>query len=185
MVIGLVATGLMLASCTGIPSPTKELCSDTSSFALPSDWVEVTADSEFSLWAPPGTTYQPIQGIDSFVGEFRAANFTITFDLGRYNLSPDDLWRSRRYRPTRICADEFAGTIALSRVPGGDDEEEHSDKYDIHLLVVTGEQQMPNSEGITFSGGPDSLHMWSWIADDAEAALLTRIYRTVRFAPKR
>ena len=61
----------------------------------PKGWTLLDMDGRFSLYAPPGTAYQPVRGIDSFVGHIDGQGFALDFDYGAYS---DDL-RGMRARP--------------------------------------------------------------------------------------
>lgn len=52
----------------------------------PSTWHSVDTGS-FSVLLPPGWTYEPNQGIDSFIGDFVGDGVTLHFDYGWYSNS--------------------------------------------------------------------------------------------------
>ena len=55
----------------------------------PSTWHSVNT-GPFSVLLPPGWQYQPMQGIDSFVGGFSGDGVTLNFDYGMYGGQPLD-----------------------------------------------------------------------------------------------
>jgi hypothetical protein len=63
------------------------------------------------MWVPPGYTYRPIQGEDSFIGAFEGEQVYVEFDFGWYS----DLTETHRGKPgieeTPITLDGQAGFI--------------------------------------------------------------------------
>ena len=51
----------------------------------PSNWVRVDAGRYFHFFAPPGTVYKPLKGVDSFVGGIEGPGFKLAFDFGPYS----------------------------------------------------------------------------------------------------
>jgi hypothetical protein len=51
----------------------------------PADWVPVDANGKFTFFIPPDMEEQEIQGIDSFVGEYRSNRMRLRFDYGLYS----------------------------------------------------------------------------------------------------
>jgi hypothetical protein len=73
----------LFAACIGV-SPA--LSND-----LGGKWISLSADKAFSLRAPAGSSYQPLQGIDSFVGKFSGPGYELEFDYGIYSNSLGEL----------------------------------------------------------------------------------------------
>jgi hypothetical protein len=46
-------------------------------------WISVQ-NHAFSVLLPPGWVYEPLQGIDSFVGRYHGDGMELVFDYGRY-----------------------------------------------------------------------------------------------------
>jgi hypothetical protein len=49
----------------------------------PPGWV-LMDEKAFSFYAPPDMKPIPVQGVDSFVGEYRGESLTLNFDYGRF-----------------------------------------------------------------------------------------------------
>ena len=78
----LVCTLLAMASsCTPATSDT--------SVSPPSGWVQIDA-REFSFYVPPDMKAVPVQGIDSFVGEYKGESISLDFDYGHWSNRLDD-----------------------------------------------------------------------------------------------
>jgi hypothetical protein len=75
----LIGAALLLFGGTSCSRPQEPVLN------VPKEWKELRAGAAFTLYAPPGTTFRPEQGEDSFVGHFDGTNFTITFDYGAYS----------------------------------------------------------------------------------------------------
>lgn len=75
------------------------------------DWVVVKAGAAFSFEAPPDLKAVPVQGIDSFVGEYRAERFSLQFDYGLYSNSLDDLRSDSRFEREVVIVDGRSAEI--------------------------------------------------------------------------
>ncbi len=61
--------------------------------AAADDWITVKAGKAFTFEAPADIQPIPVQGIDSFVGQYGSARFSLLFDYGAYSNSlggPDE-----------------------------------------------------------------------------------------------
>lgn len=58
--------------------------------SAPPDWQKIDAGGRFTFLAPADLQSKPVQGIDSFVGEYRSHSLTLGFDFGWYSNSLDD-----------------------------------------------------------------------------------------------
>jgi hypothetical protein len=58
---------------------------DGAASSLPADWQQI--GQGFGVMAPPGWTFQPLQGIDSYVGEISGDGMRLQFDYGYYSNS--------------------------------------------------------------------------------------------------
>lgn len=55
----------------------------------PPGWV-LMDEKSFSFYAPPDMRPFPVEGVDSFVGEYHGNSITLYFDYGRFSNSLDD-----------------------------------------------------------------------------------------------
>ncbi len=74
----LFAAGVALAAALAVALP-------TAADEPAKGWVRITAGKAFTFEAPPDTVSVPVQGIDSFVGQYRSASFELDFDYGPYS----------------------------------------------------------------------------------------------------
>jgi hypothetical protein len=87
-----------------------------------SDWVQVSAGSEFSLWAPAGTKFIKRKGIDSFVGEFEGPGFNLRFDYGAYANPLDNDGNAQAYETEDLMVGDNQARLVTSYAPQRDDE---------------------------------------------------------------
>jgi len=59
-------------------------CTPATSVSPPFGWVQIDA-REFSFYVPPDVKAVPVQGIDSFVGEYNGDSISLNFDYGHYS----------------------------------------------------------------------------------------------------
>jgi hypothetical protein len=55
------------------------------------DWITVKAGTSFTFEAPADLKPVPVQGIDSFVGQYANAKFSLMFDYGQYSNRLEEL----------------------------------------------------------------------------------------------
>ena len=130
------------------------------------DWHLLSAGREFTLRAPPGTKFQPLQGEDSFVGEFVHPKFRIGFDYGRWsnNLAGMD---PPRYTAERIVVDGRAGVIKWGQ---GEGDLSWGCAGQLVALYVPQVRR----------GGDDKLEMDGCTADAAQVPVLIAVFKSVR-----
>ncbi len=125
-----------------VPRPPTAYCCGK---PAPADWPRLEAGDAFSVAAPPGWTYTPLQGIDSFVGAFEGDGVRITFDFGMYS-SLGAFEGDPAFSFTTETIDGYEATFATPRAarPGLtgvlveiDDDTELS----MHAFDLTPEQQ--------------------------------------------
>lgn len=127
----------------------------------PPEWVRIDVKA-FSFYAPPDLKPIPVQGVDSFVGEYQGDSITLHFDYGRFSNSLDD----------RDCADY---TSNEEQIGGKDAKIASFNAYGENVVGV----YFPTAGGeeirltVTATGKSPADH------DTAKA-----IFRTIRF-PRR
>jgi hypothetical protein len=52
---------------------------------VPAGWQTIDVEGKFSFMAPPDLKPQPVQGIDSLVGQYASPTLDVTFDYGWYS----------------------------------------------------------------------------------------------------
>ena len=82
---------------------------------VPRNWIELKAGQAFTIKAPPGTKFQPEQGIDSFVGSFVGRGFKIHFDYGIYSNDLEGMRGKKGIAFTDTQIDEKKGVIVIAR----------------------------------------------------------------------
>lgn len=84
------------------------------------DWVTIKAGRAFRFEAPPDLKSVPVQGIDSFVGRYRADRFALQFDYGLYSNSLQSLREDPRYEAETFELDGRQAVILTGPADGGD-----------------------------------------------------------------
>jgi hypothetical protein len=83
---------------------------------VPDGWHELDTDF-FSIYAPAGWEFHPLQGIDSYVGDFVGDGARLEFDYGKYSNPLSD-----EKEPTYVVSEEKVGgrsaRIVSPKVPG-------------------------------------------------------------------
>lgn len=51
---------------------------------VPKDWKRIDANGTFTFFVPPDMEAEPVQGIDSYVGQYRGNSMRLYFDYGWY-----------------------------------------------------------------------------------------------------
>jgi hypothetical protein len=69
------------------------------------DWITVKAGTAFTFEAPPDLHSVPVQGIDSFVGEYQGDHFSLQFDYGLYSNRLDELRADSRFEREAVMID--------------------------------------------------------------------------------
>lgn len=150
---------------------------------VPSDWIKLDT-REFSLHAPTGTSYEPLQGIDSFVGQFRNSAFVIEFDYGSYAPHTPDSIPGRTVRE-RFRIDGIDAVIYEEKNVGAISTIERCGTL---VGLVTGIVQTIPPVPVT--GGmagekilypPFTLDMFACTASNTNAATIKRLYKSIRF----
>lgn len=101
----------------------------------PETWIKLDIGGKFSLYAPPGTTYRPLQGIDSFVGQIRGQGFRMFFDFGDY-ANDHSGWKSAEgYTEQGVMIDGHPGIIRMAPRLGHRDENGFIGPYFVGLYV--------------------------------------------------
>jgi hypothetical protein len=86
--------------------------------AVPADWVKVNANDAFFFMAPPDLKPKPVQGIDSYVGDFESPTMHIGFDFGQGSADPGNE-PGRRVR-WRIIDGHFATVVTYEDSRAGE-----------------------------------------------------------------
>jgi hypothetical protein len=128
-------------------------------------WTSADA-GPFSLRLPPGYSKAEVQGIDSFVGEYRAPGRTLHFDYGAYSSTLQE-WRSAG-AGFRSCRMEIDGRLA--KIVTAQSEK------DGYLAGVTW-RELENGD----EGGALHLTMIATSADVAGQREALAVFRSVRF----
>lgn len=83
---------------------------------IPTNWQFTDADS-FTLFLPPGWTFNKLQGIDSYVGEFVGDGAKLGFDFGWYsnNLAEDG---DQNHIVTYETIGGYRAKIVIPRITG-------------------------------------------------------------------
>ena len=134
----------------------------------PSDWVEVSAGSEFSLMAPAGTKFIKREGIDSFVGEFDGPGFKLQFDYGAYSGSLEDDGNAQNYAAENLPVRGKQARLVTSYSPHRSDD-------------------FPYFIGMHFADlgetviGTRKLTIYAWVKSTDDYPLVREILGTVEF----
>ncbi len=135
---------------------------------VPADWVRVSADSVFSLFAPAGTAYQPGEGIDSIIGTFDAADFQLQSDYGAYSDSLITLSEVDQYQAWDVEVDGKSAKIVTAYAPLYSTERPYF--IGIHFPEL-GETVI----------GKTRLTIYALLASPDDYALIEKIYVTIQF----
>ena len=142
---------------------------------VPSDWVLVSADNRYALWAPRGTRYRRGPPFDSWVGNFSHPEFTIYMDYGIY---APDFRRLRELFPSRTETVTIDGKEAIiAQYPNRKEDGCEGTTVEVNIL---------NVDTLSFTDDPAEITLWLYacVQDDDTAVTLRRIYRTVLFLPR-
>lgn len=135
---------------------------------IPSDWIEVSAGDVFSLMAPPGTEFHPLQGIDSFVGTFKTPDFELSFDYGLYSNRLDDLSTGTDPEVHTILIDDKNARIVTMQTTVYSKDHSHF----IGVYIPDLKQTMLGSL---------SLSITCSLENDDLYPIVEQIYKTIRF----
>ena len=137
--------------------------------AVPSDWVEVMAGPMFTVRAPAGTTFERIRTGDAFAGAFHGPGFDLPVEFGYHRdvvKLPDG---TKNAGETKLVVDEKPGTIVKASTA------DPAHEFFVGLWVPDVAKDLL---------GPLSLVVTGTVAKAEDAAIVERIYRTVKFGYK-
>lgn len=126
------------------------------------DWVTVRAGNAFTFEAPPDLRSVPVQGIDSFVGQYQGEKFALQFDYGLYSNTLDDLRRDSRFEREAVAIDGRPGEIFTGPGPEGCE-------FEVALYVVADPSRAV------------SLQMGGCANGYAGVVQMQRLMRSIRF----
>lgn len=121
-------------------SPATDVATVSPAPPIPADWQTVSAGRAFTFRAPADLKPVPVQGMDSFVGQYENDAFEVSFDYGMYSdpLTHADLAgrevivderRARLARKDKYVGihfanvTEFAGLTMSVKLKSGDDQQ--------------------------------------------------------------
>lgn len=146
----------------------------------PTGWIKIDAGTAFSFYAPPGTSYRPLQGIDSFVGEIVGTHFKMQFDFGRYSADSSELARDKDFRSEPVVIDGRQAEITSATDNAW---EKVLDAPYAHVISL----YMPGAtcDKATFTYGlscqPNRLGIYGAARTSEGADTVRKIYKTLRF----
>ena len=85
---------ILIVSCNSIPLQTSK----SSPSELKPGWKSVEAGGSFSFHLPSTMREQKVQGIDSYVGQYRNNNLQVSFDYGMYSAPMDKYSNEAEYK---------------------------------------------------------------------------------------
>lgn len=138
-------------------------CTPATSVKPPPGWVQIDARN-FSFHVPPDVKAVPVQGIDSFVGQYEGDSISVGFDYGMYS-DPLDY----KGRPGYRSRDERIGGKRAKIVSYYNPATGHSFDY------ATG-AHFPEVNG---NGLKLTVHVMCRTTNDYETA--QTIFRTIKF----
>jgi len=168
-----VATAMLKRAGVGVVSilflmMSGSVIAESSSSEVPADWIKVAAGHEFNLMAPAGTEFHPSEGIDSFVGDFEAPDFKLSFDFGQYSNSLKDISGDARYEIRDILIDGKAANIVTAYAPRFSTD--HPYFIGIHFPEVK-----------TTGRGPTKLTVFGLLETADDYTVIEKIFGTIRF----
>lgn len=144
----------------GIPRTPPPLCC----MPGPDTGYRVVDARTFTAVLPDGWIYNPLQGIDSYVGEFTGDGATLFFDHGGYSAPPpaaDD----PAYTITRETIGGFAAHVVVPRTSAGE---------------ITGVFFV---DDLTYNGSPILFNLTGNNLTPAQQETALQIFRSIRFDP--
>jgi hypothetical protein len=129
-----------------------------------SPWRSVDT-GPFSVLLPPGWSYEPRQGIDSFVGAFSGEGVTLSFDYGWYSGDPEDPSDATQ----RVHRESIAGRAAKIVLAGG--------YAALHLQV----SPSPPDEPLAGFTPVDLFTVYGEDLAASEREVVLQIFRSLRF----
>jgi hypothetical protein len=129
----------------------------------PAGWRKINANDFFTFYLPPNMKHaEDVNGIDSFVQEYRADGIVIRFDYGWYSGTLSDLSRKKNFRGVNT---RIGGRRA--RVGTYHDPKREGLKY---------------FAGVHFPlGGVVKLTMWAECEGPAEQETAKKVFYSIRF----
>jgi hypothetical protein len=147
------------------------IASAVSAPAVPADWITVAAGHVLTLQAPPGTRFETRPGADSFLGVFLGAGFEIQLDYGVYSdpLAERSQFSSYKSEPTRVNGKP---ATLVHATPNKGSSTYRGTFVGLHVTEL----------GRTVVGEL-SLTLIGLVSDEAQEALIRRIFATIRLKP--
>ena len=141
--------------------------------SVSSDWKSVDAKGEFSFSLPKDMEPHPIQGQDSYVGEYRSSTTLLNFDYGWY---PIDLCDAK-YSGAKPQFEQAATAIdgRRARVMTFHDPNR---KYDAEFPYVAA---VCFDDLGTELGQKVTLSMWTYCKGNAEQEISKKIFYSIKF----
>ena len=136
--------------------------------SAPPDWTRLYAKDAFSLLAPPGTRFVPLQGINSFVAAFKNPTFNLEFDYGMYSNSLDEFIGDRRFTVESTTIDGLNGRLVTGPRP---DDARTGCRHQTLIYVVN-----------SYVGlGMSALEMEGCTDDESQIPVIQRIFKSIKF----
>jgi len=158
--IGLVSILLLIMS--------DSVATESLSSEVPADWVKVSAGREFDLMAPAGTEFHPSEGTDSFVGNFEAPDFKLSFDYGLYSNPLTEMSGDAEYKTRNVQINGKAAYIVTAYAPRFSTDRPYF--IGIHFPKVK----------MTIVG-PKKLTVFGFFETADDYTVVDKIFRTIRF----
>lgn len=145
-------------------------------------WTHVTAWDLFSLEAPAGTVFHPMDSIDTFEGEFIGPDFTLHFQYGDF-ANPLTEWRDEwQFAVTPLRIDGRPALIAAADEMGRDPWE--CRRFATATYVVAQERDIVLASR-TRVHQSTALLMSGCAAHKEAVPIMQQIFRTIRFNRRR
>ncbi len=139
-------------------------------------------DTLFSLDVPEGSAYQPLQGIDSTVGNINTPEYSLTFDLGNYGGINSQFEGRENYQTKEIEVDGKKATLATYFASDSASAERTEHPYTIAIKIPLGEGLAPNSDQSSIFGVNDnSLTLHARLDSADQYSEMEKIFKSIKF----
>jgi len=139
--------------------------------AFPPNWIEFRARDVFTFMGPDDLVNRPVQGIDSFIGDYRSQTIRVFFDYGWYSPPAECRSTELECETEQIEVDGKQATLLRGRM-----RDHEGNAFFIAMVYVPEVKRDPYFEDIW-----DRLSLFATSVQEQERDVLELIVRSVDF----
>ena len=155
-----------------VTMPLSVVRNSVAAINAPAGWQKIDTKQGFSFYAPPGTTFQPLQGEDSQIGEISGPTFMLRYDFGFYSNDLSDAKNNPDYSEESVSIQGRAGLVRRATL-----QSEAGPHYFVGLYV---------REAVFYSKYPGrwaALEIHGTTASAQDRATVEQMFKTIQFGP--